>query len=46
MIYHVETTARFDRELRKLDRCMQHILGAWNKKIWKAVLIQSSMGKD
>lgn len=46
MIYHVETIARFDREFRKLDRYTQRILGAWIKKIWKAVLIQGSMGKD
>lgn len=32
MIYHVETTVRFDREFRKLDRNTQRILGAWIKK--------------
>lgn len=33
MIYHVETTAGFDSEFRKLDRYTQRILGAWIKKI-------------
>ncbi len=32
MIYHVETTAGFDREFSKLDRYTQRILGAWIKK--------------
>ena len=29
MMYHIETTARFDREFRKLDRYTQKMLKAW-----------------
>lgn len=32
MIYRVETTARFDREFKKLDRYTQRMLKAWIKK--------------
>ena len=32
MIYHVETTARFDREFKKLDRYTQRIVKAWIEK--------------
>ena len=29
MIYHVETTSRFDKEFKKLDRYTQLIMKAW-----------------
>lgn len=29
MIYHVETTSRFDKEFKKLDRYTQRIMKAW-----------------
>ncbi len=32
MMYRVETTARFDREFRKLDRYTQRMLKAWIEK--------------
>ncbi|MBQ8054869.1 MAG: type II toxin-antitoxin system RelE/ParE family toxin [Lachnospiraceae bacterium] len=32
MRYHVETTARFDREFKKLDRYTQRIVKAWIEK--------------
>lgn len=31
-MYRVETTARFDREFRKLDKYTQRILSSWIKK--------------
>lgn len=32
MIYHVETTARFEREFKKLDRYTQRMIKAWIDK--------------
>lgn len=32
MIYEVETTARFDREFKKLDRYTQRMIKAWIEK--------------
>ena len=32
MTYHVETTARFDREFKKLDRYTQRMIKAWIDK--------------
>ena len=32
MIYHVETTTRFDREFRKLDKYTQRMIKAWIEK--------------
>ena len=32
MIYHVETTTRFDREFRKLDKYTQCMIKAWIEK--------------
>ena len=32
MTYRIETTARFDREFRKLDRYTQRMLKAWIEK--------------
>ncbi|MFI3255766.1 MAG: type II toxin-antitoxin system RelE/ParE family toxin [Eubacteriales bacterium] len=32
MSYHVETTARFDREFKKLDRGTQRIIKGWIEK--------------
>lgn len=29
MMYHVETTSRFDKEFKKLDRYTQRMLKAW-----------------
>ena len=32
MSFHVETTARFDREFKKLDRYTQRMIKAWIEK--------------
>ena len=32
MIYHLETTTRFDREFRKLDKYTQRMIKAWIEK--------------
>ena len=32
MIWHIETTARFDREFKKLDRYTQRMVKAWIEK--------------
>lgn len=32
MIYHVESTMRFDREFKKLDRYTQRMIKAWIEK--------------
>ncbi len=32
MSWHIETTARFDREFKKLDRYTQRMLKAWIEK--------------
>lgn len=46
IIYHVETTAGFDKGLESLTGIRSAFEESGSKKIWKAVLIQGSMGKD
>ena len=46
MSYHVETTARFDKEFKKLDKYTQQIIKSWIGKICKIVKIRELMERD
>lgn len=46
MIFTVETTPRFEREFKKLDKYTQRMLKAWIEKIWSAAKTRGCMARD
>ena len=46
MTYSVETTARFDREFKKLDHYTQKMIKAWIEKTWSIAVIPEHMEKN
>ena len=45
MSYHVETTPRFDKEFKKLDKYTQQMIKSWIGKICKIAKILGLMEK-
>ena len=45
MSYRVETTPRFDKEFKKLDRYTQKIVKSWIEKNWLTATIREPSEK-